>query len=542
MKMNSLKPTRLKAPVMPVQVPPRFAGIVSAAMDAIISLDERQRIILFNPAAEKMFDRTARSVLGLPLDILLPRRVHVMHHKHIRTFAKTGHTMRGSGHLGELTAVRRDGTEFPIEASISHARVNGKSVFTAIVRDLTERRQAEKSLAERADYLRILNSIHRSILAAPSSEAVAEIVLNYLVELLPFARAGVLLPDSREGELFTLASNLSGAELSALRFSVPLGESENSSAPTGSSLSGEVQEFPDISKCGLPEDLVKVLRVANVESMIDIPLVVREQNTGVLRLYFVQVHTMTASEMEVAFQLADILALALQQARLHEVVNTTRERLHALARRQLELEEIQRRKMSRDLHDMVGQNLTALNINLHFIARRLPPDAPVTLSTRLEDSSLLVEEIVERIRGLMADLRPSILDDLGLTSALRWYSSEFSKRTEIPSQVTLEEIQPRLPQEAETALFRIAQEALTNVAKHAQARHVSVRLAAQRDAVLMTIEDDGRGFNFATMRRDPTKRGVGLVDMRERAEAIGGTVWVECEVGKGTRVQVQVAR
>ena len=106
----------------------------------------------------------------------------------------------------------------------------------------------------------------------------------------------------------------------------------------------------------------------------------------------------------------------------------------------------------------------------------------------------------------------------------------------------MEEIQPRLPQAIETALFRIAQEALTNVAKHAKAKQVRIELEAGERSVLLRIIDDGAGFDFPAMRLDSTKRGVGLVDMRERAEAIGGRIWVDCEPGKGTQVAVEVPR
>jgi signal transduction histidine kinase len=149
---------------------------------------------------------------------------------------------------------------------------------------------------------------------------------------------------------------------------------------------------------------------------------------------------------------------------------------------------------------------------------------------------------VRRIRDLMADLRPSILDDLGLTSALRWYTQEFGNRTRLRGIAQIQDIQPRLPPDVETSLFRIAQEALTNVAKHAGARQFIVRLEQQDRHVVLAIIDDGVGFDFGAMRLDRTKTGVGIVDMRERAEAIGGQIWIDCQIGKGTRVRVQVPR
>lgn len=390
--------------------------------------------------------------------------------------------------------------------------------------------------------IKILNSIHQSILAATSSGAIAQTVLDQIPELLPYKQSAILLPDARSRALVVLAANLKSNSVLKPRTSFPLDGFKEAGVASSSFLTGKVEVVKDLRVTALPKRMQEALIGEGIRAVLDVPLVAAGKRIGALELYATMPRTPSALDLETARQVAGILAVALQQARLHEVVNTTRERLHALSHRQLEAEELQRRKLSRDLHDMVGQNLTAININLNTIAHKLPADTPDDVRRRLDDSSQLVEQVVERIRNLMADLRPSILDDLGLTPALRWYSGEFSKRTELPCRAAVAEIQPRLPPAAETALFRIAQEALTNVAKHANAKNVAVELVTGQESVVLRIVDDGAGFDFATMRLDPTKHGVGLVDMRERAEAIGGRIWVECQVGAGTVVAVEVPR
>ncbi len=399
-----------------------------------------------------------------------------------------------------------------------------------------------RAMEEQVRYLTGLAGIERAMLAAESSAAVADIFLAELPNLLPFAQAAIFMPDPRRDKLSVLAARFDGPVSVQRGLLFDLSDFRGEGSSSGSFLTGDIQYAQDLLTISLPQAFRRALSAAHVQTLIDIPLLVRGEVIGSLHLYSGRKANIRTRTLERIQELADVLAIALYQSNLHWVVGVTQRRFHALARRQLQAEEMGRRRISRDLHDMVGQNLTALNINLHFIAKQLPPDTSQDVRGRLEDSGALIEEVVRRIRDLMADLRPSILDDLGLTPALRWYTREFSRRTELNGVAQLEEIQPRLLPEVETSLFRIAQEALTNIAKHSQAKQFVVRLEQQDDKIVMAISDDGVGFDFGEMRHDPTKTGVGIVDMRERAEAIRGQLWVECQIGKGTCVWVRVPR
>jgi PAS domain S-box-containing protein len=231
-----------------------------------------------------------------------------------------------------------------------------------------------------------------------------------------------------------------------------------------------------------------------------------------------------------------------ERERLLNQVRAGRERLRSLAQRLVEIQEVERRDLVRRLHDEVGQNLTGLSINLNILRSQMPDEMTTKTTTRIDDSLKLVEETVERIRDVMAELRPPVLDDYGVAAALHWYGNQFSERTGIATVLELDELSARLPSHWETALFRIAQEALTNVAKYAHAKTVTVMLEEFGDSVRLTIADDGVGFDPQTHHQPGAKPEWGLMNMRERAQAIGGKLSVETAPGKGTKIIVEIKR
>lgn len=213
-------------------------------------------------------------------------------------------------------------------------------------------------------------------------------------------------------------------------------------------------------------------------------------------------------------------------------------RLRHLSRRLMEAQDASRRELARELHDRIGQNLTALSLNLSII-RTHGLDQPSVMPARLNDSLNLVAETMDRVRNLMAELRPPALDDYGLAAALRWYGKLFSERSGIAVRVVADEPPMRLPAGVETALFRVAEEALTNVARHAAAHEVAITLADPAGKVRLTIADDGQGFEPPLLGGSTT---WGIALMRERAEAIGGHLDIAAVRGHGTTVTVHVPR
>ncbi|HLV81187.1 MAG TPA: sensor histidine kinase, partial [Chthonomonadaceae bacterium] len=199
-----------------------------------------------------------------------------------------------------------------------------------------------------------------------------------------------------------------------------------------------------------------------------------------------------------------------------------------------EAQEKERRHLARELHDEIGQALTAVKINLESLQRAA--EAPRT--ERLGDSIAIVQQTLEQVRSLSLDLRPAMLDDFGLTAALRWHFDRQAKRTGIELHLDCEPFRKRLPPTIETACFRVAQEALTNILRHAKAGQVRVTLRQDAQEVLLTVEDDGAGFNVAAARRAATRNAsMGLLGMEERARLAGGRLEIVSERRRGTKIE-----
>jgi signal transduction histidine kinase len=239
-------------------------------------------------------------------------------------------------------------------------------------------------------------------------------------------------------------------------------------------------------------------------------------------------------------------SLASSRSRAVEIANemtrdlrNSTEQLQAMSRRLVDVQESERRQFSRELHDRVGQNLTALSINLDILKSQVSGNGNEAFRTRLEDAAALLESTAGSIENVMSELRPPMLDDYGLLPALQWYANEFYRRTGIRVSVDGDELMKRLPQASEIALFRIAQEALNNVAKHAHAARVEIALAYSGNELVMTVTDDGVGLDAtpaSTARRRP---GLGMVTMRERTQAVDGRFEIGTAPVRGTRVIVR---
>jgi PAS domain S-box-containing protein len=230
-----------------------------------------------------------------------------------------------------------------------------------------------------------------------------------------------------------------------------------------------------------------------------------------------------------------------ERVRLEEALGESDRRTRALVARLIAARESERRQLADELHDLIGQNLTALGIDLVALAPSLAAQGDAAGARRLAAMRALVEGTVDAIRGLMTGLRPPALEEFGLEPALRSHAAELAQRTGLAVEVQVEGAAPRLERAVEIALFRIAQEALTNAAKHSGSAAVRVQLATRGRRVQLSVEDDGRGFGDRQPARDARAGGWGLQEMRERAEAHGGTLHIDTSA-RGTRVTVEVPR
>lgn len=218
------------------------------------------------------------------------------------------------------------------------------------------------------------------------------------------------------------------------------------------------------------------------------------------------------------------------------------EHLQSLSRRLVEVQDVEQQRLSHELHDRIGQQLTALGINLKLISDGIPKGSAPKLTSRLHDSRELVEGTTASVRNLITELRPAVLDEHGLLAGLCWYGELFQARTGIVTVVAGEDPAPRLNSNVEVTLLRIVQEALANAHKHAHTQRVSVTLEADSARTQVTVADLGVGFRRVVPEHRSTHRGWGLIVMTERAEAVGGRLHVDSTPGQGTRVVVEVPR
>ncbi len=219
-----------------------------------------------------------------------------------------------------------------------------------------------------------------------------------------------------------------------------------------------------------------------------------------------------------------------------DLLRETTRQLQSLSARVLQAQEIERRRIAIELHDELGQSLTALKINLQANARfKNRPVEDVTA-----ENLGIVEDVLQHVRRLALALRPSMLDDLGQAPALRWMAEQNSERSSIAVAFHAVRLPERLTPEIETACFRIAQEALTNVVRYAKAKHVQIALTQEGESLVLMVQDDGCGFDLADMKaRALSGSSMGVLGMHERAALIGGVLSIESAPGQGTTVRLR---
>jgi signal transduction histidine kinase len=214
--------------------------------------------------------------------------------------------------------------------------------------------------------------------------------------------------------------------------------------------------------------------------------------------------------------------------------------LRMLSSQIIKTQEEERKRISRELHDEASQALIAAKINLEMVKKSLPSSLEKA-TTRLAETSSLLVRTLENLRRMSYDLRPLMLDDLGLIPTLRWYTESYAKRFGIPINFKITALDKRLNLETETAIYRIVQEALTNIVKYAQAKEVNISLEKKGSRLIARVEDDGKGFKIKTsVLGEKHSQGSGILGMKERVYNLGGTFHIESKQGRGTKLLVEI--
>uniref|UniRef100_UPI003F499FB5 PAS domain-containing sensor histidine kinase n=1 Tax=Cupriavidus yeoncheonensis TaxID=1462994 RepID=UPI003F499FB5 len=478
----------------------QLAGIIRSSMEAIISVDSKQRVVLFNPMAETLFGWPAEQAIGRPLSDFIPQRFRAAHEEHVQRFGITGVSDRQMGRQRTLYALRRDGSEFPIEASISQTTRGGYRLFTVILRDITERKRAEEAMRaglqrvkeSEAQLAGIIRSSMEAIISVDSTQRV--VLFNPMAETLfgwPAQEAigrplGDFVP-----ERFRAAH-----EEHVRRFGIT-GVSDR--------------------QMGLQRALYAVRRDG---SEFPIEASISQIVDGGTRLYTVMLRDIT------------------ERVRAEASLRRSGEELQQLADSILATREDEKGRIARELHDDLGQRLSALKMDMAMLAADVR-ERRDTEGILMEITSMnnVIDDTVASVRRIASDLRPALLDELGMLTAIEWLANDFSGRYGLP--VTVDGVDADVPEQTAIAVFRIVQEALSNVARHAEATAVSICLAEANGRIELRVQDNGVGWDKKPSGCGPRK-SLGLLGIRERARLLGGAVSVDSAPGKGFSLIVQI--
>jgi len=473
-------------------------GILESAMDAIITVDERQNVVLFNAAAQKIFRCSAEHAIGKPLDRFIPERFRTAHRGHIERFGSTGTTTRLMGARLELFGLRADGEEFPIDASISQVVTKGRKYYTVILRDVTERKKAERELQHAYQEWRSAVEQMTAIIHS-AMDAVVTIDREQRIVLFNAAAERIFLCNVREAMGQPLDRFIPERFRAAHRVHVErFGETRVTTRMMGAQLTlyglrSNGEEFPiDAS-----------ISQATVEGK---------------KLYTVILRDIT------------------ERKRAQDQLEVSYRELRELSAAMNEVREAERLRIARELHDELAQWLTAIKMDVSWIASRLSTDQPRILE-RTERMRGLVDTTVAAVRRIASDLRPVMLDDLGIVAAIEHLLHDLSQRTGIVVSLDADERGADIGEPLASSLYRIVQEALTNVARHAEASEVRVGIRVDGDDLVLIVIDNGKGIDLEAAARS---KSYGIMGIRERAGTLGGKALISRLDSGGTRIEIVV--
>ncbi len=271
-------------------------------------------------------------------------------------------------------------------------------------------------------------------------------------------------------------------------------------------------------------------------SIWGVPLMVRGEVTGVLGLGFAQEYHCLPREMKLFEAIAERCALAIDKAQLLEELHQREEQIRALGEHMMRVEEEERRRISRELHDEVGQSLLVVRLYLEMVQNALPSEQHV-LAAKLDEARRVAEGTIGEMRRLISALSPNVLEELGLAASVRQTVKNFSRTFAGRVRVRMSQVE-ELPKGTQIMVYRLVQECLSNVIKHSQARNVHLQLGRRNGLVRLKVEDDGVGFEFQEASRK--RESFGLSGMRERVTLLGGQIEIQSSPGKGTKIMIAI--
>jgi PAS domain S-box-containing protein len=500
-----------------------------------IAIFQDQKIVYANPAQSATTGYSIEELKSMSKEQII-----AMAHPLDRPYAAERAQKRIDGQeltpSHEMRIVCKDGSTRWVHSFNNVIEYNGQAAILNTTIDITERKQAETTI-------RSLLQISEKLTATLDIDVLLD---SLVIEAIKLIDAEIGWSGLRTEEGMVCHTHV-GRDLQVVPFQYLW--------PPGVGLPGWVlvHKVPYVMNDAQSDKMIipEIREQFGVKAAIDTPILDAQGQV----IGFFEVNNkkngarFSESDVEKLVAVSRIASIALQNAmsyanleRAEKALRESQRQLRQLSRQLLQVQEAERRAITTELHDRVGQNLTGLSINLQNIKALLPEGSAKVLTAEFDDAQILLEDITRQIRDIMAELHLPELEDYGLAVALETYAERAASRGNLELIADLPDLAPpALPSDVRIALFRAAQEAISNVLKHADATQLEISLQGENGRVRLRVEDDGQGFEpeAASQKEAPS---WGLKIMRERIESIGGKVQIESEPGQGTRVTFEIER
>ncbi|KKK97906.1 hypothetical protein LCGC14_2648070, partial [marine sediment metagenome] len=390
-------------------------------------------------------------------------------------------------------------------------------------------------LLRRNEELLALNAIAVAVGHSLHMETILDAALSKVLELMDFSAGWVFLQEQGDSCLVLAARKGVPADLFRLDVGAPRGLPEELCTCQQTLRTGSVQLVEKIEGCPRlnrldPEEGCGVCHAS-------VPLRSGDRILGLMNLVCADDWCPSSEEdLGLLTAIGHQIGVAVENARLYHELQHKEELRGQLLRKLISVQEEERRRIARELHDQYAQVLTALSISVEAAERVLPAEMTAVRS-QLEEVKHLAAQTLDQTYELIFDLRPTTLDDLGLMPAIRWYAESRLEPLGVKVHLKTSNVRQPLSAEVKITLYRVVQEAILNVVKHARAHELWIRLEVSNSRLHAVVEDDGQGFDLAEIQRNESDgRGMGLLGMQERMQLLGGTLHIETTLGQGTQV------
>jgi len=518
--------------------------ILSTTLDGFVLVDEKGHFQDVNEAFCRLTGYSRAELLKLSLLDLEETESAAEIEAHLER-------LKGSGEDRFETRYRRkDGSTVELDISVTHFK--DKHCFFAFARDISEQKKAQAKILElnasllgqvnenaqlyeaerkQRELAETLVKASEALATSLDTNAVLDLILEQIGRVIQNDVCSIMLIESAENTRTVRSHgyNTFKADLFIETFIFPL---------SGLSIrkeiikSGEALVVPDVAE----DPRWAKVGAAWLRSYIAAPIIIQKKVVGLINVGSSMPGVYSQAHANHLQTFAHQAAVAFQNARFFEEAQANTKRLQSLSHQLINIQETERRYLARELHDEIGQALTAISLILKAVQNLTDPSL---IQTRIGEGLAILNLALQQVRKISLDLHPSLLDDLGLVPALRWYADREAKWGNFKVLVQAKEIK-NLPEELKLVCFRVTQEALTNISRHAKADNVTIQVRKQSGILHLFIHDDGQGFNVQEMLNSAIQgQSLGLLGMKERVILIGGEIEIHSTPNAGTKIHVQ---